>query len=131
MSFVFLAIVIADSFRIKIPFHYILFFIFGLLVSVVINRYSRVSWDDVNSRITAEMNYYVLLFLGAWSLCEYLLFPALLQKIHIIHFKSAILLTSSGMYYGRIIFMWKSIRAQLFTDEKINKYFESKYRNKN
>jgi len=130
MSFALLAIVIVDSFRNKIPFHYILFFIFGLLVSVVINHYSKVSWDDVNSRITSQMNFIVLFFLGAWSLCEYFLFPTLLQQIHIIYFKSAILLASSGMYYGRIIFMWKSVRAQLFTDEKISRYFESRYKNR-
>ena len=130
MSFVLLGIVIVDSFRVKLPFHYILFFIFGLFVSVVINYFSKFSWDDVNSRITADMNYFVLLFLGVWFLCEYLLFPSMLQKIHIIYIKSALLLTSSGMYYGRMIFMWKSIRAQLFTNERINKYFESKYKNK-
>jgi hypothetical protein len=130
MSFALLGIVIIDSFRIKLPFHYILFFIFGLLVSVVVNHFSKVSWDDVNSKITADMNYFVLLFLGAWALSEYLLFPAILQKINITYIKAALLLTSSGLYYGRIIFMWKSIRAQLFTDERINKYFESKYKNK-
>jgi len=130
MSFILLGIVIIDSFRIKLPFHYILFFIFGLLVSVVVNHFSKVSWDDVNSTITASMNYFVLLFLGAWAVAEYLLFPKILQGINIIHVKDAILLASSGMYYGRIIFMWRSIRAQLFTDERINKYFESKYKNK-
>jgi len=130
MSFVLLGIVIVDSFRVKLPFHYILFFIFGLFVSVVINHFSKFSWDDVNSRITADMNYFVLLFLGVWFLCEYLLFPTMLQKIHIIYIKSALLLVSSGMYYGRMIFMWKSIRQHLFTDENINKYFESKYKNK-
>ena len=130
MSFVLLGVVIVDSFRVKLPFHYILFFIFGLLVSAVINYYSKFSWDDVNSQLTANMNYFVLLFLGAWSLGEYFLFPAMLQKIHIVYIKSALLLVSSGMYYGRMIFMWKSIRAKLFTDERINKYFESKYKNK-
>lgn len=130
MSFALLGIVIIDSFRTHLPFHYILFFILGLLISVIINHYSKVSWDDVNSQVTANMNYFVLLFLVGWFLCEYFLFPTLLQKINIIHIKNAILLTSSGMYYGRIIFMWKSIRAQLFTDERINKYFESKYKNK-
>ena len=129
MSFALLVVVIVDSFRVELPFHYILFFIFGLLVSAVINYYSKFSWDDVNSQLTANMNYFVLLFLGAWSLGEYFLFPAMLQKIHIVYIKSALLLVSSGMYYGRMIFMWKSIRAQLFTDERINRYFQSKYKN--
>lgn len=130
MSFVLLGIVIVDSFRINLPFHYILFFILGLLISFAINHYSNFAWDDVNSKITSPMNYFVLLFLVVWALSEYFLFPVMLQKLQIIHFKSALLLTSSGLYYGRMIFMWKSIRLHLFTDEKINKYFESKYRNK-
>lgn len=71
---------IIDSFRVKVPFHYILFFILGLLVIAVINYYSKFPWDDVNSSITANMNYFVLLFLGAWSLGEYFLFPVMLQK---------------------------------------------------
>ena len=50
MSFILLGVVIVDSFRVNLPFHYILFFIFGLLVSVVINHFSKFSWDDVNSR---------------------------------------------------------------------------------
>ena len=130
MSFVLLRFVIVDSFRINLPFHYILFFILGLFVSVVINHYNKFSWDDVNSKITAQMNYFVLLFLVVWSLCVYFLFPVMLQKINIIYIKSALLLTSSGLYYGRMIFMWKSIRQHLFTGENINKYFESKYKNK-
>jgi len=130
ISFVLLGFVIVDSFRINLPFHYILFFILGLLISFAINHYSKFAWDDVNSKITAQMNYFVLLFLVVWSLCEYFLFPVMLQKINIIYIKSALLLTSSGLYYGRMIFMWKSIRQHLFTDENINKYFESKYKNK-
>ena len=130
MSFALLVIVIIDSFRIELPFHYILFFIFGLLVSVVINHFSKVSWDDIHSRVTADMNYFFLLILTGWFLCEYFLLPAVLHKIQIIHIRAALLLTSSGLYYGRIIFMWKSIRALLFTDEKIYRYFESKYKNK-
>ena len=128
MSFTLLGVVVIDSFRTNLSFHYILFFILGLFVSVVINYYSKFSWDDVNSKITAQMNYFVLLFIVVWSLCEYILFPVMLQKIHIVYIKSALLLTSSGLYYGRMIFMWKSIRQHLFTDEKINKYFESKYK---
>ena len=128
ISFALLGIVIVDSFRVNLPFHYILFFILGLLVSFAINHYSKFAWDDVNSKITSPMNYFVLIFLIVWALGEYFLFPVMLQKLQVVHFKSALLLTSSGLYYGRMIFMWKSIRQHLFTDERISKYFESKYK---
>lgn len=130
LSFVLLGIVIVDSFRVNLPFHYIIFFILGLLVSFAINHYSKFAWDDINSKITSPMNYFVLIFLLVWAMGEYFLFPVILQKLQIIHFKSALFLTASGLYYGRMIFMWKSIRQHLFTDERINKYFESKYRAK-
>ena len=128
MSFALLGIVIIDSFRLGLPFHYILFFILGISISVVINHFSRFSWDDIHSRVTSDMNYVFLLILVGWFLCEYFLLPAVLNKIEIIHIRAALLLTSSGLYYGRIIFMWKSIRALLFTDEKIYRYFESRYK---
>jgi cytochrome c biogenesis factor len=125
VSIILLSIVIIDSFRIELPFYYILFFILGLIISVILNQFSSVSWDNVNNKITEDLSVIVLVLLAIYTLFEYFIFPTMMQNLHITYIKAATLLTSSGLYYGRIMFMWKRIRTLLFTDKQIKKIFKS------
>jgi len=107
--------VVFDSYSNPIPFYYILFTVAGLLISFIFDAALKISWSEVDSRITQSMNLAMLVVIILWVIAETLLLPSLFERAMIVNTRNVILLMSAGVFFGRTLLMWRGIRSVLFT----------------
>jgi hypothetical protein len=107
--------VVFDSFSNPIPFYYILFTVAGLAISFIFDAAMKISWSEVDSTVTQNMNLATLVVIILWVIAEILFVPSLFERSMIINTRNVILLMSAGVFLGRTLLMWRGIRRILFT----------------
>jgi len=107
--------VVFDSFSNPIPFYYILFTVAGLAISFIFDAAMKISWSEVDSTVTQNMNLATLVVIVLWVIAETVFLPSLFERAMIVNTRNVILLMSAGVFLGRTLLIWRGIKNMLFT----------------
>jgi len=102
MILVVFCIVLYDSFFNTLPFHYILFFLLGKLISALLRKTQKATWDENDNKVIIERSIIGLVFFTLVVLLRALLLPRILNHLHIVFISDALFLTAMGWFSGRI-----------------------------
>jgi len=118
------SIVLFDSFKHNLPFYYILFFIPGFALSLFFKKTQKIFWSEEEQQIIKKMDFIGIILIITLILIRKIIFPLILKGINIIYVTDAILLITTGIFLGRVIFMWKKIK-KIFFDKNLLKIKDS------
>ncbi len=108
-------IVIADSFKYKLPFYYVLFVLSGLLISYGLKRADKIQWNNQDRKITRGWDIAGIIILIWITGMRYFFLPDFLKEIHVIFISDAIMLIFIGIYLGRLIHMRSTVNEIVFS----------------
>jgi dolichyl-phosphate-mannose--protein O-mannosyl transferase len=93
--------VLYDSFFYHLPFHYILFFILAILMSLLIKRTQKIQWDEKVKKIVRENTVVGIVIIIAAVAVRVFLLPRILGGFHVIYLSDALFLIIMGWSFGR------------------------------
>lgn len=93
--------VLYDSFFYHLPFHYILFFILAILMSLLIKRTQKIQWDEKDKKIVRENTVVGIIIIIAAVAVRVFLLPRILGGFHVIYLSDALFLIIMGWSFGR------------------------------
>jgi hypothetical protein len=93
--------VLYDSFFYHLPFHYILFFILAILMSLLIKRTQKIQWDEKDKKIVRENTVVGIVIIIAAVAVRVFLLPRILGGFHVIYLSDALFLIIMGWSFGR------------------------------
>ena len=108
-------LVVYDSFIYVLPFHYILFFLIGKLMSLLLKKTQKVEWREVDGKLTVERNNLGILIIITIIILRIFLFSKLLAELNVIFVSDALLLISIGWFIGRINMLSDAIEDKAFS----------------
>ena len=114
------SIVILDSFKHDLPFYYILFFVPGILLSLLFKKTQKIFWNQEEKKIIKKMDFVGITLIISIVLIKKTILPIVFSSINIIYITDAILIVTIGIFSGRIIFMWKEIK-KIFSKKFLTK----------
>ena len=111
-------VVLYDSFRHHLPFHYILWFLVGLVISYLYRAIQKLHWDEDAQKIVRKRDLISLmlsmgLFVGLMLIRKFVL-PDMLRTFNIVYVSDAIFVTMMGLFFGRVHTMTKQIEEIVF-----------------
>ena len=109
-------ITLYDSFTHTLPFHYILFFFVGSVMSRILTRTMQVTQNETDSRFTVKWNAAGVLTIILVVLLRIGLFPEVLTQLNVVYVSDAILLIVMGWFIGRIRLLTRKIEDVAFSD---------------
>ncbi len=109
-------IVLYDSFINDLPFHYILFFLMGRVMSLILSKTQKVEQREEDNKLTFERNRIGILILVAIIILRILIFPRILTEFNVVFISDAILLIVTGWFMGRIKLLSDKIEDKAFSD---------------
>jgi Na+/H+ antiporter NhaD/arsenite permease-like protein len=111
-------IVLYDSFIHHLPFHYILFFLVGLAISIVYRVIQRLHWNEEAQKIVRKRDVIgLILSIGLFvvlMLIRKCALPEMLRAFNIVYVSDAIFVTMMGIFFGRVHTMAKQIEEIVF-----------------
>ena len=116
-----LALVLFDSFIVGVPFHYILFYFFGLLLGKVFRFSHKVSINTETGMIKLTTNLLSLILLIFIIILRFFLGKTILESVNVAMVSDALYLFFIGLYYAK----WKSLINQIdsfYYKRTINNY---------
>ncbi len=109
------AAVLFDSFSGDLPFHFVLFFAAGRLLSLLLSRGQIARWDERNRRFVVERNIAGWLVIVAVILARFFVVPEILTQFQVVPTSDAVFLILMGWYFGRIRQLSAQIEEHVFT----------------
>lgn len=111
-------VVLYDSVRHHLPFHYILWFLVGLMISFLYKAIQKLHWDEDAQKIVRKRDVIGLvlsigLFVGLMLIRKFVL-PEMLRTFNIVYVSDAIFVTMMGLFFGRVHTMAKQIEEIVF-----------------
>ena len=108
-------LVLYDSFMNGLPFHYILFFIVGRFMSLVLVKTHKVKWRETDAKFTVERNFSGILIIVMVIILRIFLFPRILTELNLVFISDALLLLVTGWFQGRIKLLSDKIEEKAFS----------------
>ncbi len=108
-------LVLYDSFIYVLPFHYILFFLIGKLMSLLLKRTQKVEWREVDGKYTVKRNNLGTLTIITIIFLRIFLFSKILTEFNVIFISDALLLVSIGWFIGRVNMLSDAIEDKAFS----------------
>ena len=116
MFVVMFEIILYDSFVNNLPFHYILFFILGGLISLIFKKTQKIYWSKEDQKMVKKMNFFGILLLIVIIVVRNLLLPKFLRALNLVYISDALLLIAIGIFFGRIHTISKHIEEIVFSN---------------
>ena len=107
-------IVLYDSFINKLPFHYILFFLIGRLMSLVLKKTQKVKINE-EGKFTIDRSIIGLSIIIIVIILRAILFPRILTELNVVFISDALFLMLIGWFLGRISLMSDKIEEKAFS----------------
>ena len=108
-------LVLYDSFMNGLPFHYILFFVIGRIMSLILRKTQKVKWRETDTKFTFERNFSGILIIVTVLILRIFLFPRILTELSIVFISDALLLFVMGWFQGRIKLLSDKIEEKAFS----------------
>lgn len=109
-------IVLYDSFINNLPFHYIVFFFIGRLMSLILNKTQKVKVREADNKFTAERNIAGFFVIVAIVLLRLFIFPKILAELNVVFISDALFLIVVGWFLGRVSLLSNKIEEMAFTE---------------
>ena len=103
------SIVLYDSYYFGIPFHYILFYFFGMLLGRIFKYSHKVQLNEETQMLNLTTNWVSILFLVGLILLRFIVGKPILESVHISKVSDALYLLFIGIYYSK----WRVIVRQI------------------
>jgi len=107
-------ITLYDSFIHTLPFHYILFFLVGRVMALILTRAQKVKLSETDSKFTIEWNITGIVIVVVVIISRVLLFPKILTELNVVYVSDAILLIVMGWFLGRVKLLSDKIEEMAF-----------------
>ncbi len=108
-------IVLYDSFIKGLPFHYILFFLIGRILSLVLSKTQKVKQREEDNKFTIKWNVTGIFFLVSIISLRIFLFPKILTQLNVVFISDALLLILTGWFMGRSKLLSDKIEEKAFS----------------
>ena len=117
---VLLVSVIRDSFTHDLPFHYILFFLGGLIIGRMFIMSHSVEYDVENMKIELKTNHWAIVFLMLLILVRFIVGPYVLNKFHFVYVSDALALLYLGIKWTKWRIILKDIDSLVYSFARRN-----------
>lgn len=104
-----LGLVLYDSFFIGVPFHYLLFYFFGLFIGKVFRLSHKVFINKETGILYLNTNWLSILLIISFIILRFVLGKTILESIHVSMVSDALYLFFIGVYYSK----WKGLISQI------------------
>ena len=111
-------VVLYDSFVHHLPFHYILFFLAGIVISLLYRAIQKLHWNEEEQKIIRKRDVIGLVFsIGLFvvlMVVRRFVLPEVFRTFNVIYVSDAIFLTMMGIFFGRTHTIAKQIEEIVF-----------------
>jgi cobalamin biosynthesis protein CobD/CbiB len=97
-----LSLVLRDSFAGQVPFHYVLFFPVGRILTLLLRRTQAANWNESKRKIEVQRSLAGWILILGVVLARIFVLPQLLTELHVALVSDAIMLFLMGWFFGRI-----------------------------
>ena len=103
--------------QIDLPFHYILFVVPGVLISIWMKKIEKTELIRVNRKVAQRLNFFAIALIVLWLILVEVWLPGIMA--YVVEFPNeALQLITAALLLGRISITWRRIEQFILSENK-------------